>query len=145
MRTDAGRNAGLSYAIIDSQSVKTTSAAEERGIDRRKNKWMQTAHRSGYYGEWEDHLCGDLLASVLDRAAADAGAEAVVAEADGLEVVCRKAGGHTIYFVMNFGDQERQIPEKFSGYTDLLSEKAVSPDVMVKKYDVAIIVKKDMH
>ena len=32
VRTDAGRNAGPSYAIIDSQSVKTTSAAEERGI-----------------------------------------------------------------------------------------------------------------
>ena len=39
VRTDAGRNAGPSYAIIDSQSVKTTSAAKERGIDRgRKQK-----------------------------------------------------------------------------------------------------------
>jgi len=38
VRTDAGRNAGPSYAIIDSQSVKTTSAAEERGIDGGKNK-----------------------------------------------------------------------------------------------------------
>ena len=50
VRTDAGRNAGPSYAIIDSQSVKTTSAAEERGIDEGKNKRTQTAHRSGYYG-----------------------------------------------------------------------------------------------
>ena len=50
MRTDTGRNAGPSYAIIDSQSVKTTSAAEERGIDGEKNKRTQTAHRSGYYG-----------------------------------------------------------------------------------------------
>lgn len=50
VRTDAGRNAGPSYAIIDSQSVKTTSAAEERGIDGGKNKRTQTAHRSGYYG-----------------------------------------------------------------------------------------------
>ena len=38
VRTDAGRNAGPSYAIIDSQSVKTTSAAEERGIDGRKKQ-----------------------------------------------------------------------------------------------------------
>ena len=33
MRTDAGRNPSPSYAINDSQSVKTTYAAEERGID----------------------------------------------------------------------------------------------------------------
>ena len=51
VRTDAGRNPSPSYAIIDSQSVKTTYAAEERGIDGGKNKRAQTAHRSGYYGE----------------------------------------------------------------------------------------------
>ena len=31
-------NAGPSYAIIDSQSVKTASAAEERGIDGGKKQ-----------------------------------------------------------------------------------------------------------
>lgn len=36
--TGAGRSAGPSYAIIDSQSVKTTSAAEERGIDGGKKQ-----------------------------------------------------------------------------------------------------------
>ena len=50
VRTDAGHNTGPSYAIIDSQSVKTTSAAEERVIDGGKNKRTQTAHCSGYYG-----------------------------------------------------------------------------------------------
>ena len=38
VRTQAGRNAGPSYAIIDSQSVKTTSAAEERRIDGGKKQ-----------------------------------------------------------------------------------------------------------
>ena len=38
VRTEAGRNAGPSYAIIDSQSVKTTSAAEGRGIDGGKKQ-----------------------------------------------------------------------------------------------------------
>ncbi len=38
VRTDAGRNAGPSYTIIDSQSVKTTSAAEERGSDGGKKQ-----------------------------------------------------------------------------------------------------------
>ncbi len=32
-RINAGRNASPSYAIIDSQSVKTTFANDERGID----------------------------------------------------------------------------------------------------------------
>ncbi len=32
-REKAGRSASPSYAIIDSQSVKTTSASDERGID----------------------------------------------------------------------------------------------------------------
>ena len=38
VRTQAGRNAGSSYAILDSQSVKTTSSAEERGIDGGKKQ-----------------------------------------------------------------------------------------------------------
>ena len=32
-RVQAGRNAAPTYGIVDSQSAKTTSAAEERGID----------------------------------------------------------------------------------------------------------------
>ena len=51
VRTQAGRNADPSYAIIDSQSVKTTSSGEERGIDGGKNKRTQTAHRSRHYGK----------------------------------------------------------------------------------------------
>jgi len=37
-REDAGRNPGPTYAIIDSQSVKTVSASEERGIDGGKKQ-----------------------------------------------------------------------------------------------------------
>ena len=38
VRTDAERNADPSYAIIDSQSVKTASAAEKRRIDGGKKQ-----------------------------------------------------------------------------------------------------------
>ncbi len=51
VRVAAGRKATPSYAIIDSQSVKIPSTAEERGIDGRKNKRTQAAHRSGYRGK----------------------------------------------------------------------------------------------
>lgn len=38
IRINAGRNATPSYAIIDSQSVKTTYASEQRGIDGGKKR-----------------------------------------------------------------------------------------------------------
>jgi putative transposase len=37
-RKDAGRSANPTYGLIDSQSVKTTSASEERGIDGGKKQ-----------------------------------------------------------------------------------------------------------
>ena len=49
-RTNAGRKESPSYAIIDSQSVKTVGASEARGIDGGKNKRQKTAHRSGCAG-----------------------------------------------------------------------------------------------
>ena len=43
-RERAGRNADPSYAIIDSQSVKTVAASEERGIDGGKNKRQKATY-----------------------------------------------------------------------------------------------------
>jgi len=53
IRFVAGRKAALyqGYAIIDSQSIKTASAAEERGIDGGKNKMTQTSYSSRYDGK----------------------------------------------------------------------------------------------
>ena len=46
-RTNAGRDEKPSYALVDSQSVKTAAASEERGIDGGKNKRQKAAHCSG--------------------------------------------------------------------------------------------------
>lgn len=51
IRLDAGRNANSSYALINSQSVKTVVDSEECGIDGGKNKRKKTAHRCRYNGE----------------------------------------------------------------------------------------------
>lgn len=42
-RTDAGRNPKPTYAIIDSQSVKTVAASEERGFDGGKKQKAESA------------------------------------------------------------------------------------------------------
>ena len=49
-RESADRNPSPSYAIIDSQSVKTVAASEERGIDGEKNERTKAAHRRRYDG-----------------------------------------------------------------------------------------------
>lgn len=44
-RLKMGRSAQPSYSLIDSQSVKTTSAADNRGFDGgKKNQGSQTSH-----------------------------------------------------------------------------------------------------
>ena len=50
-RIRMGRNPDPSYSLIDSQSVKTTSSAEDRGIDGgKKDKRQKTSYRDGYHG-----------------------------------------------------------------------------------------------
>ncbi len=78
------------------------------------------------------------LDNILDKAAAEAEVESVVSGGEGLEIVCRKTKeGKKLYFVMNFGEQERTLPACFAGQRDLLTgEKAADT---LKKYEVCII------
>jgi transposase len=45
-RLNAKRNTEPSYSLIDSQSVKTTSATEKRGLMEEKNQRPQTTHHN---------------------------------------------------------------------------------------------------
>lgn len=51
-RMDAGRNPTPSYGLVDSQSVKTVAASEERGIDGGKNERSKAAHSHRHDGEY---------------------------------------------------------------------------------------------
>ena len=46
----------------------------------------------------------------------------------------------SFYFVMNFRDEELEIPEEFAGKTDLLSGNAVGKGEKLPKFGVKIVV-----
>lgn len=79
------------------------------------------------------------LSGILEQAAADAAVESIGQGTEGLEVVCRRTSDSRIYFIMNFGEQERRMPLWLCHHKDLLSGEMVSEDTMLKKYDVYII------
>lgn len=51
-RIQAGRNAEPSYALIDSQSVKTAYRSDKKGYDVGKNKRSKASYCNGYYGKY---------------------------------------------------------------------------------------------
>lgn len=52
IRIQAGRNAEPSYALIDSQSVKTAYRSDKKGYDGGKNKRNKASYCNGYYGKY---------------------------------------------------------------------------------------------
>jgi putative transposase len=50
-RKKAGRKESPSYALIDSQSVKTIYASDERGFDGGKNERAEAAYSHGHNGQ----------------------------------------------------------------------------------------------
>ena len=82
----------------------------------------------------------DGIAKILSMAVEDAGAEPVAGAGNGLEIVKRNREGKSFYFVMNFRDEELEIPEEFAGKTDLLSGNAVGKGEKLPKFGVKIVV-----
>ena len=82
----------------------------------------------------------DGIAKILSMAVEDAGAEPVAGAGNGLEIVKRNREGKSFYFVMNFRNEELEIPEEFAGKTDLLSGNAVGKGEKLPKFGVKIVV-----
>ena len=82
----------------------------------------------------------DGIAKILSMAAEDAGAKPVAGNGNGLEIVKRNGEGKSFYFVMNFKDEELEIPEEFAGKKDLLSGNAVEKGEKLPKFGVKIVV-----
>ena len=58
VREKFNRSSEPTYSIIDSQSVKTTSASEKRGIDGgKKNQRTKTAYCRRLHGKHSTHRC----------------------------------------------------------------------------------------
>ena len=83
------------------------------------------------------------LAKVLDMAAEDVSIKPVVKEKTGLEITYRKKDGQRYYFVINFKDEDFEIPSCFVGNTDVLTGECVKSGEMLSKYDVKIICTED--
>ena len=79
------------------------------------------------------------LSVILDKAVTDAAVESVGQGTEGLEIVCRRTQDSRIYFVMNFGEQERWMPAWLCQHRDLLTGEMVSENTILKKYDVYLI------
>gem|GEM_PF-2835727 len=56
-RIAKGKNENPTYALIDSQSAKTTSASDERGYDGGKNERKKETYRNRYDGKFTLRSC----------------------------------------------------------------------------------------
>lgn len=56
-RINSGKDADPSYALIDSQSVKTAYAVIKRGMTEGKNERDKKAYRNRYYGKYSCSEC----------------------------------------------------------------------------------------
>lgn len=79
------------------------------------------------------------IEKTLDMAAKDVGVKPIVEDNTGLEITCRKKDGYRYFFVINFKDEELEIPSSLAGNTDVLTGEPVQSGDTLVKYDVKII------
>ncbi len=76
---------------------------------------------------------------ILDMAAAEAKVCSVVPERSALEITCRHAEDCDYYFVINFKDEELEIPGSLAGNEDVLTGTVVQEGEKLARYGVKLI------
>lgn len=96
------------------------------------------------YGKGQVYYIGtqleaSLLAKILDQVRESAKLASAISEETELEVVCRKKGACSFYFVMNFTGNALPVPECFVSKTDVLSGEKLTSSATLQPYDVLLI------
>ena len=79
------------------------------------------------------------ISKVLNEVITQAGVSPVIDEETELEVTCRKAEGGIHYYLFNFKEKDIPVPEKFIGCEDMLTQKTILADQIMKQYDVLLV------
>ncbi len=78
------------------------------------------------------------LAKVIDRVIQVSGAKPLVEQASSLEITERiTKDNQKLYFVLNMSNDQKQLPMKFRGYHDLLTDQVAAPTL--KGWEVEIL------
>ena len=97
----------------------------------------QYGNGSTYYIATQMEEAG--LAKILDQATKEADVVSVIPEATKLEVVTRISDNTRFYFVMNFKDEEQELPKSLAGKKDLLTGEVTEAGKILKKWDVLLL------
>lgn len=79
------------------------------------------------------------LGKILDMVVKDGKISAVIQEATGLEIACRKGEKGSFYFLINFRETPQKIPAFFAGTKDLLTDKVIEEGESMEKFEVRLI------
>ena len=85
------------------------------------------------------------LGKVMGMAVDDAKVKPVLDIETGLEITCRKKDGLEYYFVINFKDEDIEVPSCFAGYRDVISGEKISEGKKLAKFDVKMICKAEIE
>ena len=127
--------------VCDLMHLEGAESIAEYGKDFYAGSPAVTKHKYGsgttYYIGTEPEKEG--LEKVLGMAITDAAVKPVVEEATELEIICRKSDTCKIYFVMNFKEQEIQIPSVFVGSENMLTGEIIKEGEMLLRFDVRVV------